>query len=109
MLEIEKYKDDLLLLLDENKAVRRFYIFGSALTPRFNKDISDIDILLETRELPPEEKGEMLISLWDNLEKLFGRKVDLLTENSLKNPFLINEINKTRKLIYDEQNRQIFI
>ncbi|MDR3338923.1 MAG: DNA polymerase subunit beta, partial [Candidatus Symbiothrix sp.] len=68
-----------------------------------------IDVLIETEDLPPEQKGEQLIALWENLEKLFNRKVDLLTENALHNPFLIKEINKTRKLIYNGQSKQIFI
>jgi predicted nucleotidyltransferase len=35
-----------------------------------------------------------------NLEKLLGRKIDLLEEQTLKNPILINSINKSKALIY---------
>jgi predicted nucleotidyltransferase len=104
MIAIKRYKRKLESLLQKNRAVRKLYFFGSALTPRFDNATSDIDVLIETEDLMPEEKGELLIALWDDLEKLFGRKVDLLTENSLHNPFLSREIDRTRKLIYDRQN-----
>ena len=109
MIAIERYKYELNNLLQNNQAVRKFYLFGSALTSRFNETASDIDVFVETENLQPEEKGELLIALWDNLEILFNRKVDLLTENSLRNPYLTKEIEQTRKLIYDGQSREIFI
>ncbi|MCL1942692.1 MAG: nucleotidyltransferase domain-containing protein [Candidatus Azobacteroides sp.] len=109
MEELEKYKIGLKNVLQKNSAIKRFYLFGSVLTPHFDITASDIDVLVETENIPPEEKGEQLMILWEELEKLFARKVDLLTENSLRNPFLIQEIKRTRKLIYDGQNKQIFI
>jgi predicted nucleotidyltransferase len=109
MVVLQKYKNGLKDVLQKNRAVKRFYLFGSALTSRFDETASDIDVLVETENLPPEEKGELLMILWDDLEKLFARRVDLLTENSLKNPFLTNEIENTRQLIYDGQSKQIFI
>ena len=109
MLQIKKYKKGLTDLCNSNAAVDKLYFFGSALSSKFNENTSDIDVLVEVAELSPEERGESLITLWDNLELLFNRKVDLLTENSLRNPILKKEIEKTRKLIYDGQSRQIFI
>jgi predicted nucleotidyltransferase len=40
------------------------------------------------------------MDLKENLENLFERKVDLVEEQSLRNPILINAINKSKKLIY---------
>ena len=40
------------------------------------------------------------IDFKENLEKLFGRKVDLVEEQTLRNPILINSINKFKELIY---------
>jgi len=109
MIQIKKYKKNLADLCNANAAVDKLYFFGSALSSRFNEDTSDIDILVEVTELPPEERGENLIALWDNLELLFNRKVDLLTENSLRNPFLKKEVERTKKLIYDRQSHKVFI
>jgi hypothetical protein len=36
----------------------------------------------------------------ENLESVFGRKVNLLKEQTLKNPILINSINQTKELIF---------
>jgi len=109
MLEIKKYKRKLKDLCSNNLAVNKVYFFGSILSPRYNEKSSDIDILIEVADLPPEERGENLIAFWDGLEALFNRKVDLLTENSLRNPFLKKEVEQTKKLIYDRQSRKIFI
>jgi len=106
---LQEYKISLKNVLQKNRAVKRFYLFGSVLTPHFDTTMSDIDVLVETENIPPEEKGEQLMTLWEELEKLFARKVDLLTENSLRNPYLAQEIRQTRKLIYDGQSKQIFI
>ena len=108
MIDLDKYKIGLINICEDNHVIKKLYIFGSALTSRFHAE-SDIDILVETTDIQPEEKGEKLINLWDDLELLFNRKIDLLTENSLRNPFLRQEIEQTRKLIYDGQSRKIFI
>ena len=109
MLALKQYADGLEATLRGNTAVKKFYLFGSALTAAFDEKNSDIDVLVETEGISPDEKGEYLLSLWDDLEKLFNRKVDLLTERSLRNPYLAKEIEQTRKLIYDGQSKQIFI
>jgi len=109
MITLKQYANGLEATLQNNAAVKRIYLFGSALTARFDENSSDIDVLVETADISPEEKGECLLALWEDLEKLFNRKVDLLTENSLRNPYLAHEIEQTRKLIYDGQSKQIFV
>ena len=109
MINLGKYKAELSAVCGNNGAIKKLYLFGSALTPHFDEGMSDIDILVETTDIQAEEKGEKLMMLWDNLEALFNRKIDLLTENSLKNPFLRKEIEQTRKLIYDGQSREVFV
>jgi predicted nucleotidyltransferase len=63
MIALKQYEDELKATLRDNAAVRKFYLFGSALTTRFDKNNSDIDVLVETEDLSPEEKGEYLITL----------------------------------------------
>ena len=109
MFQIKKYERKIADICNNNQVVNKLYLFGSALSPRFNETTSDIDMLVEAFDLPPEERGENLIALWDNLELLFNRKVDLLTVNSLRNPYLKNEVEQTKKLIYDRQSKKIFI
>ena len=89
--------------------VDRLYAFGSVLTDQFQEDRSDVDLLVELESMSPIEKGETLLKLWDALESLFQRKVDLLTEQPLKNAYLRESINRTKRLIYDRRSEKVLI
>ena len=78
----------------KNHGIKSLYAFGSSVTEQFNPQRSDIDLLVEMEDMDPLEKGEKLLSLWDKLEDFFQRKVDLLTQKSLKNPFLLEKIKQ---------------
>jgi len=82
--------------LKKEKVVNLF-AFGSSL---YSDQPNDIDLLIEVAEEDPIKKGESLFFLWDFFEDFFGKKVDLLTPNSLKNPYLKEEIEETKKLLY---------
>jgi uncharacterized protein len=87
--------------------VSKAYFFGSVLTSSFNPSLSDLDILVEMDEKDPLKKGEKLLSLWDSLEKKLDRKVDLLTFESIKNPILSQEIERTKKIFYDRSEEKV--
>ncbi|GAB3176465.1 hypothetical protein GCM10027291_38370 [Telluribacter humicola] len=59
--------------------------------------------------MSPVENGETLLKLWEALENLFQRKVDLLTEQPIKNEYLRENINRTKRLIYDRRSEKILI
>ena len=99
-LEIEKNKTKLISLCNKYK-VNRMFIFGSAVKGNFNSTSSDIDLIVEIEDMPPAEKGELLMRLWTDLENLFSRKIDMLTTSNVKNPFLRREIENSKFLIYD--------
>ena len=106
--EILKRKADFLALcLGHN--VKYLYAFGSSTTNHFDYNKSDIDLIVEIYETDPVSKGEAIMSLWDLFENFFNRKVDLLTESSLRNPYLINSLNKSKVLIYDGTRKEIFV
>jgi uncharacterized protein len=81
--------------------VKQIYAFGSSVSDKFDADKSDIDLLVEIDEPDPIEKGEKILSLWDKLEAFFKRKVDLLTNPNIRNPYLRQSVNETKVLIYD--------
>ena len=87
--------------------VAQLHLFGSALTPRFDPARSDVDALVTLLPAPALVQGEALLNLWEELESLFGRRVDLLTPDSLRNPILRAEIERTKKLIYDAAQPEI--
>jgi predicted nucleotidyltransferase len=86
--------------LFKSHKVKNAYAFGSAVGNKFNEK-SDIDFLINFEDdLEPLEAGKIWWQLHDNLRDLFNREVDLLIENSLKNPYFIEEINEKKELIY---------
>ncbi len=89
--------------------VDKIYAFGSSITPRFDPEKSDIDLVVSVDINDPVDRGEALLSLWDKLENLFQRKVDLLTDDSIRNPYLKASINRTKKLIYDREGEKVFV
>lgn len=87
--------------------VANIYAFGSSITNHFDPASSDIDLVVKLNIEDPTDRGEALLSLWDKLEYLFGRKVDLLTEDGIKNPYLKSSIDRTKKLIYDGEGEKV--
>lgn len=103
----ERYTD--FVDLCRSHKVDKIYAFGSSITDHFDPNKSDIDIVVKVDIKDPIERGETLLSLWDKLEALFKRKVDLLTEDSIRNPYLKANINRTKKLIYDGEVEKVFV
>lgn len=95
--------------LCKSHKVKYLYAFGSSVTDRFDFEKSDIDLLVEIDDNDPIERGEKLISFWDLLENFFNRKVDLLTDSSIHNPFLRKSIDSTKILIYDGSRQKVLI
>ena len=106
--EISKRLNDFISLCQTHK-VKYLYAFGSSVTDRFDAEKSDIDLLVEIEATDPLERGEKLISLWDNFEIFFHRKVDLLTESSIRNPYLQKNIDSTKILIYDGTGQKVLV
>ncbi len=89
--------------------VKNMYAFGSSVTDHFDEKTSDIDLLIEIEYQNPIERGENLMMIWDKLEQFFQRKVDLLTNNSIKNPILRKSIEDSKVLIYDGKEQKVFV
>lgn len=106
--EILKRLTDFQALCKDHK-VKYLYVFGSSVSDRFDPLRSDIDLLVEIDAQDPIERGEKLISLWDTLEDFFHRKVDLLTESSIRNPYLKKSIDSTKVLIYDGEGSKVLV
>ena len=106
--EILKQSNDFKALCQIHK-VKYVYAFGSSITDKFDTLKSDIDLLVDIDDPDPIERGEKLISLWDKFELFFQRKVDLLTDSSIQNPYLRKSIDSTKILIYDGHGSKILI
>lgn len=75
-------------------------VFGSAARNETNKN-SDIDFLVKfSNEINVLDYADNYFSVLEKLEKLIGKKVDLVSVKSLKNPILISEINNSKIELY---------
>lgn len=80
--------------------VSRLDVFGSAAAGDFDEQTSDIDLLVEFASSVQQNRFDNFFALHEELQKLFGRSVDLVEPGGLNNPYFIESINQTRKKIY---------
>ncbi len=95
---LERYIGDIKLLCQKNR-VKSLFVFGSVLSDRFSEN-SDIDLIVDIDSNDPLIYADYYFDLKFALEELFNRKVDLLEARALKNPFLIDNINQSKQLLY---------
>ena len=79
--------------------VRTLFAFGSVTTNKYSSD-SDIDLIVYIDSNDPFDYSENYFNLKFNLEDLLKRQIDLLEDKAIKNPFLRQEIDKTKVLVY---------
>jgi predicted nucleotidyltransferase len=99
MSNILEHNKVVLQSLCEKYDIKTMYAFGSATTTDFN-EASDIDLLISFKDIPFDQYTDNYFNLHEELERLFKRKVDLLTERALSNPYFIRSIENTKQLLY---------
>jgi predicted nucleotidyltransferase len=95
---IESYQHSLENICKANQ-VKSLFAFGSLVRNDLKSD-SDIDLLVEIKEQDPFKYADFYFELKSNLEKLFGKTIDLLEFKCLNNPYLKKEIEDTKILLY---------
>ena len=78
--------------------VKEFALFGSVLREDFRPD-SDIVVLVSFEPdggITFDNRVEML----DELAEIFGREVDLIEKDTIRNPFRRHEILTTKEVVY---------
>lgn len=81
--------------------VIRLYLFGSYSQNNATEE-SDIDFLVKFGDVDLYDYFDNYLDLKEKLEKLYNKKVDLVEEQTIKNPFLASSINSTKQLIYGQ-------
>jgi predicted nucleotidyltransferase len=79
--------------------VAKLYVFGSAVKGTFTTS-SDIDLVVDFKEINLTDYADNYFNLKEELELVLNRKVDLLEEQGIRNPFLRTQIDKEKELIY---------
>jgi len=96
-------KDTIIKLIADyfkTQPVLKAWIFGSFARGE-ESPLSDIDILVVIDHSQPV--GLKFFTMWNDLENLLGRKVDLVEDGMLL-PFAAETANHDRELIYERAN-----
>jgi uncharacterized protein len=80
--------------------VERLEVFGSAADGRFDPSRSDVDLIVKLQPDPSRSLADRFFGLTDALEALLGCKIDLLTDASIRNPYLRRTVDATRRDLY---------
>ncbi len=88
----------------QRRQVRSLDVFGSAADGSFVDESSDLDFLVQFKELPPAEHYESYFGLWEDLQSMFRRNVDLVESSAMKNPYFIREVKQTSQRIYETKS-----
>lgn len=84
--------------LCKRHGVRRLELFGSAATDR--EQVGDLDFLVEFEDLNPSAYADAYFGLLEDLERLFGRHVDLVMTSAVTNPYFLEDIARNRTTVY---------
>lgn len=95
---LDPFKNQIIKLCKKNK-VKYLFAFGSVLTNKFS-DKSDVDLLVDINSKDPIKYAENYFDLKFQLEDLLKRKIDLLEERGIRNPYLKENIDNSKLLIY---------
>lgn len=95
---VDNYKDQIKTLCEKHY-VASLFAFGSVLSNRFTS-ASDIDFLVEFRELNLYDYADNYFDFKSELEALLKRPVDLIEAKAVKNPYLKESIDSSKQLVY---------
>jgi uncharacterized protein len=78
--------------------VAEFSLFGSVLRDDFGPE-SDVDVAVA---LAPEAHWSLYewVDMIEELREIFGRKVDLVEQTAIRNPYRRHEIFTTKQILY---------
>ena len=82
----------------EKWKVVEFSLFGSVLRDDFRSD-SDIDVLLSFEENSTWGLYD-LVDMKDELQSIFGRKVDLVEKEAIRNPYRLRSMLAAQEVLY---------
>lgn len=100
MVSIIQSRQDELVRLCREFQVLRLAVFGSAVRSDFEPETSDLDFVVEFLPMSPREHAASYLGLANGLERIFERKIDLLEESAVRNPYIRRSIEASQESIY---------
>ena len=98
-MDIDEYVADLETLC-RRYGVQRLELFGSALAAGFDHETSDLDFLVEFGHFASGEYANAYFRLLEELERLFGRPVDLVVDSAIRNPYFRESVQRSKRRLY---------
>lgn len=94
--------DKIVALCKEYK-VLKLWVFGSILTDRFNEN-SDVDMLVifDKTRIAILDMADIFFDFINELELLFGRRVDLTDYSAIGNKYFKEEVDEKKVLLWSE-------
>ncbi len=80
--------------------VRRLDVFGSAARGDFDEEASDVDLLVESEDMPHADRADAYLGFLTAVEALLRRRIDLVEVGAVRNPYLLRGIEESRELVY---------
>jgi len=81
--------------------VIRLYLFGS-FAKNTATEQSDIDFLVSFGNVDLYNYFDNYLDFKEKLENIYHRRIDLVEEQTVKNPFLLQSINQSKQLIWTQ-------
>jgi len=104
MIEITDEQMARLRELCDEYGVVKLELFGSAATDAFDSVRSDVDVIARFEEQSDIDYVDRFFGFVEALEQLFGRPVDLLTQQEFRNAIFEHSVDATRRVIYERPN-----
>ena len=84
----------------ERYGVSRLDLFGSVVEGGFDPEESDLDFVVCFAPRTPANLFDRYFGLREELARLFGRRVDLVMEEAIRNPYFARSVNESRTPLY---------
>jgi uncharacterized protein len=88
-------------------SVQRLELFGSAAKGSFKPSSSDLDFVVTFADKSLGTYADRYLGLAEALERLFSRKVDLMTERSIRNPYFRATVEASRQIVYELGSKEV--
>jgi predicted nucleotidyltransferase len=96
---IQQYREQIQELCQRHGVIR-LELFGSAARGDFDPQKSDLDFLVEFKDLGWKGSFKRFMGLKLELERLLGHPVDLVEPKAISNPYFAQVVNQHRALVY---------
>jgi uncharacterized protein len=96
---IEQHRDEIEALC-RKYGVKRLELFGSAARGDFDPAESDVDFFYAFDTEDTKGLADRYFGLIEDLEKLLGVKVDMVSAKDVTNPYFLEVANRHRTMLY---------